>query len=187
MAFTVIDLGQSGLVLANLTTNWCKKIATGSSVTMSGALLTERGNGIYVLENPNVIVDTDFRIYETAAPIRYAVGIFSPADGNIAIETGGRLTTVFDSVCLVNTTIATLTSQVLWTLTDGSSDNNAYNGMEVIIEDAVVALQKCRAIIKTYTGSTKTVELLSNPAVFTIAVGDRVKIIPPVARVYISE
>jgi hypothetical protein len=75
---------------------------------------------------------------------------------------------------LQRTTIATLASQTSFTLTAGSADNDAYNGCVLVVEDSATAAQKCVAIVKDYTGSTKTVTLLIDPAVFTMAVGDTV-------------
>lgn len=109
--------------------------------------------------------------------------------GEIFIQNDLEITPsmVFGSVCLVDTTIAALTSQTVWTLSAGSPDNDAYNNMQVIIEKAHNPLQKCWQTIKDYTGATRTVELQAAPGVFTIAVGDKVKIVPPgVARIYFS-
>jgi len=84
MAKTIIDLTSTGLAIGDCTFSWCKKISDGTAVTTSGATLTERGNGIYVLD-VTVTEDSDFRIYETATPANYSVGVFSPADGDIAL------------------------------------------------------------------------------------------------------
>ena len=78
---------------------------------------------------------------------------------------------------LQRTTIATLASQTSFTLTAGSADNDAYNGCIAVIEDASTAAQKAVAVIGDYTGATKTVTLLNDPAVFTMATTDIVTII----------
>jgi len=78
---------------------------------------------------------------------------------------------------LQRTTIATLATQVSFTLTAGSADNNAYNGCIIVIQDAATAAQKAVGIISAYTGATKTVTLLNDPAVFTMATTDIVTII----------
>lgn len=78
---------------------------------------------------------------------------------------------------LQRTTIATLASQTSFTLTAGSADNDAYNGGIIVIQDAATPAQKAVGVVNDYTGSTKTIALLSNPAVFTMAVGDTVTII----------
>ena len=78
---------------------------------------------------------------------------------------------------LQRTTIATLASQTSFTLTAGSADNDAYNGCIIVIQDAATAAQKAVAVIGDYTGATKTVTLLNDPAVFTMATTDIVTII----------
>ena len=81
----MIDLAVTGKVIGDLTYSWCKKMSDSSTVSTSGSTLTERANGIYIIDNPNVTEDTDFRVYVTADSYKYAVGIFSPADGDIAL------------------------------------------------------------------------------------------------------
>lgn len=78
---------------------------------------------------------------------------------------------------LVRTTIATLASQTGFTLTAGSADDNAYNGCIMVIQDASTAAQKAVAVISDYTGSTKTITLLNDPGIFTMATTDIVTII----------
>lgn len=78
---------------------------------------------------------------------------------------------------LQNTTIATLASQVSFTLTAGSADDDAYNGMLAIVEDSATATQKCVGVISDYTGSTRTVTLREDPGVFTMAVGDTIDVV----------
>lgn len=77
---------------------------------------------------------------------------------------------------LAVTTIATLTSQSSFTLTAGSADDKAYRGCLIVIEDATTGEQRAVGTVDTYTGATKTVGLLENPGVFTMAVGDKVTI-----------
>ena len=78
---------------------------------------------------------------------------------------------------LQRTTIATLASQTSFTLTAGSADNDAYNGCVIVIQDASTAAQKAVGVVGDYTGSTKTVTMLNDPAVFTMATTDIVTII----------
>ena len=78
---------------------------------------------------------------------------------------------------LQNTTIATLASQTSFTLTAGSADDNAYIGCLIIIEDSITATQKAVGLCSAYTGSSKTVVLIKDPGVFTMAVGDTVDVI----------
>jgi len=78
---------------------------------------------------------------------------------------------------LQNTTIATLASQISFTLTAGSANDNAYNGARIIVTDAVTSTQKATALISNYIGATKTITLSADPAIFTMAAGDLVDIV----------
>lgn len=80
---------------------------------------------------------------------------------------------------LQSTTIATLASQTSFTLTAGSPDDDAYNTCIIVIVDQSTATQKAIGTISDYVGSTKTVTLSSDPAIFTIATGDTVNIMAP--------
>lgn len=80
-------------------------------------------------------------------------------------------------IVLQQTTIATLASQTSFTLTAGSSNNNAYQHCMLIVEDSAAAAQKAVGYIDAYTGDTKTVTLVKDPAIFTMAEGDKVTII----------
>lgn len=79
---------------------------------------------------------------------------------------------------LLTTTIATLTDQTHFTLTAGSTDNDAYNkskGVHLVITDQSTATQQSVVGVLDYTGSTRAVELADTP-VFTIAAGDTVEV-----------
>lgn len=78
---------------------------------------------------------------------------------------------------LVDTTIATLSTQTSFTLTAGSADNDAYNGMAFIFTDVSTATQKGVAFCSDYVGSTRTVTLEAAP-IFTIAATDLVTVVP---------
>ena len=78
---------------------------------------------------------------------------------------------------LVNTTIATLSSQTSFTLTAGSADNSAYVGAKLICTDQTTNTQKCVGLVSAYTGSTKTVTLAADPGIFTMATGDLIQIV----------
>jgi len=78
---------------------------------------------------------------------------------------------------LLNTTIATLATQTSFTLTAGSADNDAYNGGIIVVTDQSTATQKAVGTISDYVGSTKTITLSADPAIFTMAVGDTVDIL----------
>ena len=82
------------------------------------------------------------------------------------------------ALVLNSTTIATLATQLSFTLTAGAPDNSAYpTGSAVVVRDASTALQRCVGILATYTGASKTVTLDADPGVYTMAAGDLVDII----------
>lgn len=74
--------------------------------------------------------------------------------------------------------IATLASQTSFTIAEGSADDDAYNGWAALITDATTRTQQCLGIVSDYTGGTKTVTLLSDPGIFTMAAGDYIELIP---------
>lgn len=80
---------------------------------------------------------------------------------------------------ILNTTIATLASQTSFTLAAGPTDDNALVGCPVIIHDAASAIQIAIGVVSAYTGSTKTVTLKLDPAVFTMAAKDNVSFFMP--------
>lgn len=84
------------------------------------------------------------------------------------------------------TDIATLASQTEFTLAEGSADDDAYNGWALIVTDASTDTQQCIGIVSDYVGSTKTVTLSADPAIFTMAAGDYVKLIPAVLNGAVS-
>jgi hypothetical protein len=82
-----------------------------------------------------------------------------------------------DRLLMVDTTIATLASQTSFTLTAGSADDDAYNNCTIVIEDVTTSTQKAVGIISDYVGSTLTVTLKYDPAIFTMAATDKVYIL----------
>ena len=76
----------------------------------------------------------------------------------------------------VNTTIATLASQVSFTLTAGSTDDNAYNGCSAMITDQATATQIAFAAVRDYDGGTKRITMAYDPAIFTMAATDLISI-----------
>jgi len=77
---------------------------------------------------------------------------------------------------LIDTTIATLATQISFTLTAGSPDDDAYNNCMIVITDAATATQKAVGWVKDYAQLTKTITLKKDPVVFTMAVGNKVVI-----------
>lgn len=76
---------------------------------------------------------------------------------------------------MLDTTIASLSSQTSFTLTAGPAEDDALNGQWAIIHDVASAVQCARVLILDYTGSTKTVTLAAG-ATFTVAAGDNISI-----------
>lgn len=79
---------------------------------------------------------------------------------------------------VLNTFLATLTSQTSFTLNVGPAEDDALKGMWAIIHDAASAVQKSIVQISAYTGSTKTVTLAAG-ATFTVAAKDNISIMAP--------
>lgn len=80
---------------------------------------------------------------------------------------------------LLNTTIATLSSQTSFTLTSGPGDDDALNNCVLVAHDVASAVQTCIGYVSDYTGSTKTVTLATDPGIFTMAATDNIAIYPP--------
>ena len=78
---------------------------------------------------------------------------------------------------LLTTTLAALTDQKTFTLTAGSDDDDAYNGALVVVTDSTTATQQAVSRVSDYTGSTRTVTLVSDPGIFTMAAGDTIELI----------
>jgi len=85
------------------------------------------------------------------------------------------VTGVTSANLLVDTTIAVVNSQTSFTLTAGSTVDDAYNGYGVALLDASASNALSGHIISDYVGATKTVTLDSTPG-FTILAGDGVKV-----------
>ena len=77
---------------------------------------------------------------------------------------------------ILTTTIATLATQLSFTLTAGSADDDAYNGCYAVVTDQSTAVQKAIGIVSNYTGATKTITLIQDPGIFTMATGDSISI-----------
>lgn len=94
----------------------------------------------------------------------------------LAADAVSEINAASNPLILQSTTIATLSSQLVFTLTAGSADNKAYEGCIVIVTDASTSTQKAKGVCLQYVGSTKTVRLAFDPGVFTMAAGDSVSI-----------
>lgn len=79
---------------------------------------------------------------------------------------------------VLNTTIASLSSQTSFTLTAGPAEDGALNGCVCCIHDVASAVQCGFAVILDYVGSTKTVTLTAGTT-FTAAATDNISIFSP--------
>ena len=77
---------------------------------------------------------------------------------------------------LNSTSINQVTSQQVFTLSGGSSDDDTYNGMTLIAESQSDSDQKSVVRITDYVGSSLQVTLAENPS-YTVISGDSIKII----------
>ena len=82
------------------------------------------------------------------------------------------------TAAIVNTTIASLSTQTSFTLTEGPAEDDALNGLWVIIHDAASAVQWGWGVVSDYTGSTKTVTLVAGTT-FTAAAKDNISVMGP--------
>lgn len=102
---------------------------------------------------------------------------YDAATGTEIATVQSDLNDLTDGGILVATTIATLATQVSFTLTAGSTDDNTYNRKIAIITDASTATQKAVGKVLDYVGSTKAVTLTFDPGVFTMAATDNIVIL----------
>lgn len=79
---------------------------------------------------------------------------------------------------VLNTTIASLSSQTSFTLTAGPAEDDALNGCVCCIHGVASAVQCGFAVILDYVGSTKTVTLAAGTT-FTAAATDNISIFSP--------
>lgn len=164
--------GTDGATLATAQGNYAPAKAT--DIVSSGAITTSGGAVSTVTTLTGHTAQTGDSYARLGAPAGASVS------ADIAtVDT--VVDTILEALCLNNTTIATLALQTSFTLTDGSADNDAYNGCLVIVRNVSTAAQRAVGICSDYTGATKTVTLKADPGIFTMAVTDRVYILPPSA------
>ena len=137
---------------------------TGTAVILSGACKGQKSDiSSFTAATDTIAVGTAFAT-KIVSGVRYAILAFEPATVEVAAleakvdeipaETG---TKTFNAIALaaihsevekaiedtgqvmVITTIATLATQTSFTLTAGSADDDAYNGMIAVVEDATTA------------------------------------------------
>ena len=172
--------GSTGLKL------WIYSASAAALLNAGGDDLTESANGLFaatVAENWESLQRADIKD-SNGLVLRsgwLAVGAtevhprFVGADDDTLEGLSDQLASSSPTL-MVMTTIATLTSQTVFTLTAGSADNDVYNGQLVVFTDASTSTQKAQAVVYDYVGSTRTVTLRTAPG-FTIAAGDQIAII----------
>jgi len=148
-------------------------------VDLHGSIgLTNNASGITITRDNNYALTDITARFDGVEGATFSTGTDSLEAirnrGDAAWTTGGSGS---DPAVLQNTTIATLASQVSFTLTAGSADDDAYNGMLAVIEDQSTATQKAIGVISDYTGSSKTITLREDPGIFTMATGDTIDIV----------
>lgn len=178
---------------------------TGASVTLTGLAVTDvevykdGGTTQRASDSGYTLLDTDGIDFDGITGI-HGLSI-SLADNTTAgfWASGSRYFVVISSVTIdaqtvnfvaaafdigypdavLNTTIATLSSQTSFTLTVGPAEDDALNGCVVVIHDVASAVQLGTATILDYTGSTKTVTLAAGTT-FTAAATDNIAVYAPI-------
>lgn len=174
---------------------------TGASITMSGLAVTDieiykdGGTTQRASDNGYTLLDTDGIDFDGLTGIHgFSISL---ADNSTAgfWAAGSQYFVVVSSItvdaqtvsfvaatfrigrpgAVLNTTIATLSSQTSFTLTNGPAEDDALNGMWCIIHDVASAVQQGWAEILDYTGSTKTVTLAAGTT-FTAAASDNIMV-----------
>lgn len=103
-------------------------------------------------------------------------GTYSPAEDSLeAVRNRGDI--AWNGAVFWDTTIGTLSSQTSFTVSQGSGDDDAYNGALIVITDATNAFQQAVGLISDYDGATGTITLAADPGIFTMAAGDKIKIL----------
>jgi len=180
--------------------------ANGESITCSGLAVTDieiykdggttqraSDSGYSLLDTDGIDFDTTTGIHGIsidlsdnttagfyAAGSRYWVVIASITVDSQTVNFIPVLFTIGYPDAVLNTTIATLSSQTSFTLTAGPAEDNALRDMWAIIHDVASAVQWSIVKITGYTGSTKTVTLEAG-ATFTAAATDNISITGPLA------
>lgn len=178
--------------------------ATGASITISGFAVTdiELYKGTSTVERTSdtgyTLLDGDGIDFDGMTGIHgFSIDLSSNADAGFYVA-GARYWVAVSAItvdsqtvrfvaavfeigypdAIINTTIATLSSQTSFTLTSGPAEDDALNGCWVIIHDIASAVQLGLAFVLDYTGSTKTVTLAAG-VTFTAAAGDNISVIRP--------
>lgn len=184
--------------------------ATGASITMTGIAtsdiliykagsVTQRSSttGFTLLDTDGIDLDGITGIHG------FSIDLSSNADAGF-YAAGSDYTIVVSSItidgqtinfvaahfrighpgAILDTTIATLSSQTSFTLTNGPAENDALKGCVAVLHNVASAVQLGFGLISAYTGSTKTVTLAVGTT-FTAAAADNISIMPRTDLSYI--
>lgn len=178
---------------------------TGASLTMTGLAVTDievykdGGTTQRASDSGYTLLDTDGIDFDGITGIHgFSIDLSDNTTANF-YEAGSRYFVVVSSItvdsqtvsfvaatfeigyegAILDTTIATLSSQTSFTLEDGSADNDAYNGCVAFVHDLASAIQVAIGFVSDYVGATKTVTLAADPGIFTMAAGDNISFFPP--------
>lgn len=178
--------------------------STGASITLTGLAVTDieiykdGGTTQRSSDNGYTLLDTDGIDFDGITGIHgFSISLADNSDAGF-YAAGSRYFVVVSTVtvdsqtvsfvactfsighpdAVVNTTIATLSTQTSFTLTAGPAEDDALNDMWLIVHDVASAVQMAVGIISDYTGSTKTVTLAAAPT-FTMAATDNISVMGP--------
>lgn len=178
--------------------------SSGASVTMTGIAVTDveiypdGGTTQRASDTGYTLLDTDGIDIDLVTGFQgLSIDLSSNADAGF-YQSGKSYTVVIASVtidsqtvsfiaakfrigypaAILNTTVATLSTQTSFTLTSGPAEDDALNGTWAIVHDVASAVQKAIVQISDYTGSTKTVTLVAGPT-FTLAATDNISVMGP--------
>lgn len=169
-------------------------LATSDIEVYKDASMTQRGSdsGYALVDTDGIDLDTITGIHGItidlsdnttagfwAAGSDYVVVISSITVDAATINFIAARFTIGYKNSILDTTIATLSSQTSFTLTNGPADDNALNGCPVIVHDVASSVQIAQGYVLDYTGGTKTVTLAADPGIFTMAAGDNISLFLP--------
>jgi hypothetical protein len=147
--------------------------ASTSGYTATASFDSLTGKNLAIIDLAD---NTDAGFYSAGGEYLVAINAIT-VDG---ISTGGWIARFIIGYreAIYNTTISLVNSQTSIVLTAGPAEDNALNGMRLIIHDVASGVQWANAIVTTYTGSSKTCVLAAAPT-FTVAATDNVSIMGP--------
>lgn len=120
--------------------------------------------------------NTDDGFWQAGARYNVVVGPITVDSQSLTFKSGWFV--IGHESAIRDTTIATLASQVSFTLAAGPANDNALKWCRVVVTNKTAA-NLATGLVSAYTGSTKTVTLAFDPGAYTMAAGDNISILPP--------